>query len=162
MSNVEFKAGDKVYFPRGGSGIYNVSFHKGTSYPVIVKFRGDADSFTENGKGVISDGLSSIFHATEENCELLSKLYGVQFEKPKKVLKGSDLTRKLLADGKWVICKVSDVNDEVVLEKKHVVIVTNFDTEDDVFETTCYRCLYAVPYAVIDPINTSKPMGIEV
>ena len=160
MSNTEFKAGDLVYFPALNTSVNKLSSTSDVhGYSLTI---GGFDTFTHEGKLRDRDISQMIFHATEENCELLSKLYGVQFEKPKKVLKGSDLTRKLLADGKWVICKVSDLCEQHAPENGYLVIVKNFDTEDQVFETAGNRWSYAVPYAVIDPINPSKPMGIEI
>lgn len=150
MSNVEFKAGDLVYFPAYNSSIHTLFAGDCNRYPVEIA---EVNNFTKDGMLVKDHEHPSIFHATEENCELLSKLYGVKFEKPKKVLKGSDLTRKLLAEGKWVLCRLSDVSDEVASRRGHLVIIKNIDIQSGNFKSQGSDWLYAVPYFVIDPTD---------
>jgi hypothetical protein len=99
MNNTTFKAGDKVYFPRQDGNIYTLVSTDSKEYPLFIDQV--STSFTMCGKFATRDENPSIFHVTDENSVLLSKLYNTQFEKPKKVLKGSDLTRHLISEGKW-------------------------------------------------------------
>ena len=101
-----FKAGDKVYFPKKSTKIYTLSKHE-KNYIVELVHGGNVKSFTEHGKEYTSDNYPSIFHATKENCEKLSELYGVHFEKPRLFLDNH------LEKGSKVLC----------------LIVKNFPTE---------------------------------
>lgn len=94
-----FKAGDKVYFPKKSVKIYTLNEHA-NDYPVEVQYGVSITSFTKHGKEFAFDDLPSIFHATKENCEKLSELYGVQFEKPQSFLD------KHLEKGSKVLCLI--------------------------------------------------------
>jgi hypothetical protein len=107
--NEQFKAGDEVYCPKLGLKICTLEKGIVNSYPIRINER---NSFSLEGKAVIVDSVQSIFHATPENKALLEALYKCEFESPK--LKGSDLTRKLLSEGKHALCYVSDVSDESI------------------------------------------------
>lgn len=149
MSNTTFKVGDLVYFPTLSTKVYTLS---GTSCGCYIVRVDDDGTFTKDGKLYDDDNIQRIFHATEENRELLSKLYGVEFEAPPKKLTGSDLTRKLLADGaKYVLCYVGDhgdptdsINPVDVIEYFHV---SSF--------ISCYgtNWKYATPIKVLDNID---------
>lgn len=79
-NNVEFKAGDKVYFPsKFGSIILTLNRSNSNSFPLGLDVY--PYTFSKDGKYYDADTMPSIFHATEENRQLLSKLYGIEFEK---------------------------------------------------------------------------------
>ena len=103
--NEQFKAGDEVYCPRLNNKIHVVKAHDSKTYPIAVL----GLDLKPNGCYHEKDDLSCIFHATPENKALLEALYKCEFEPPK--LKGSDLTRKLLSEGKHVLCWMSDDSD---------------------------------------------------
>ena len=84
------------------------------------------ETFTEDGKYLTIDVTPSIVLATEENCKMLNKLLGVEYEPVK--LTGSDLAKKLLKD-KPQTCWVSDVSDEYALSNSGVVLITEFEND---------------------------------
>lgn len=87
----KFKTGDKVYY-----GIRHHIFH-------IKTIQGDFCTFTN---GIKCCGLTNLCHATQENYELLSKLYPhIKFEAPPKPLSGDELVKAMLTKGiKNVLC----------------------------------------------------------
>ena len=119
--NEQFKAGDEVYCPRLGSIIYTVRTNDSTTFPIAAL----GITLKSNGIYHDKDKLSTIFHATPENKALLEALYKCEFESPK--LKGSDLTRKLLSEGKHVLCYVN-CHDDISAIKEHVIrIIDSID-----------------------------------
>lgn len=79
----EFKAGDKVYYLDAKPQIYILEDNIGSAiYPLAIEDTLFRAPFTRMGLSCISDGLPSIFHATEENRRNLSELYGIEFEAP--------------------------------------------------------------------------------
>ncbi len=152
MSNVTFKAGDLVYFPAINTKVNKLSSTSCHCYSLAV---GSDDTFTKDGMLRNSDKQQTIFHATEENREWLSKLYGVEFEAPPKKLTGSDLTRKLLADGaKYVLCYVSghDANPS----SKDYIRVVNCVDEDGFCAINGCQWRYATPIKVLDNIDVME------
>lgn len=89
--------------------------------------------------------MPSIFHATQENYELLSKLYpNVEFEKPKAV--GSDLTRQKLESGETnILCWVSDVSDHIATQDKRIQVVISEGTNGCFNDYARENWLFAVP-----------------
>lgn len=138
--NEQFKAGDEVYCPKLGLKICTLEKGIVNSYPIRIN---EHNSFSLEGKAVIVDSVQSIFHATPENKLLLEALYKCEFESPK--LKGSDLTRKLLSEGKHVICYVSDQNDHRATINKRTSVIYKIDSSNRFM--TIENCLwkYAVP-----------------
>ena len=99
-----------------------------------------------------------LFHATQENYELLCKLMPwVNFEAPPKPLTGSDLCRAMLEKGwKYVPCYVHDGSDDEAINRKHYVSVKN-ETPRSGYNfsgTGANDWKYAVP---IDP-KTGEPL----
>ena len=144
----EFSVGDKVY-----------------------KF-GDADVKTilevfENGYMNLSNYPHSVNHesicyATQENYELLTKLYQhIEFEQPPKEITGSDLCRAMLDKG-WhlVPCVVSNISDSDALNNDDVCLVDEWwvGSFDSGFNSGDYRYKYAVPF---DP-KTGVPLTEDV
>lgn len=81
--NQTFKVGDKVYFPLKGNKIYTLKQSKNKTYPLMIEFvDDDSTTFTRNGIYYTDHENPSIFHATKRNKELLSKLFGTEFEEP--------------------------------------------------------------------------------
>lgn len=103
--NKPFKVGDKVYYPNFSNNIYELKANSQKDYP--VKIVGVFDrTFTKDGKESRQDNVPAIFHATKENCNKLSELYGIQFEEPKSFL---DIH---LEKGSKVLCLIvtKDIN----------------------------------------------------
>lgn len=81
--NQTFKVGNKVYFPIKGNKIYTLKQSVNKTYPLLIEFvDDDSTTFTRNGIYYTDHENPSIFHATKRNKELLSKLFGTEFEEP--------------------------------------------------------------------------------
>ena len=133
----QFKAGDEVYCPQMGKLVYMLD--EIPHNPIYFYLAGFA-SLDVNGKVSPRHNVPAIFHATPENKALLEALYKCEFESPK--LKGSDLTRKLLSDGKHVLCYVRNDSEGDCADK--IEIVT--ELFEDVFLTLRRQSYkYAVP-----------------
>ena len=99
------------------------------------------ETFTESGCYTTSDVEPSLVLATEENCKMLNKLLGVEYEPLK--LTGSDLAKKLLKD-KPQTCYMSDISDDVALSNKCIGLIAKF--ENGGFITMSgVRCKFAIP-----------------
>lgn len=158
MTNITFKAGDKVYFPSQDNKIYTLDCRESVDYPLFIDEL--TISVTIDGKYSTGDQNSSIFHATDENYQLLSKLYNTEFEKPKKVLKGSDLARHLLSEGKWLICYLDDKSDKCAIKDLSIGLIIEIDDNDNFIEYDGTTWNYAVPLHFIEP--TDKPLEMEI
>ena len=132
MSVNKFKEGDMVYL----IGFDCLKPHKllstGDNY-LTMKFRviiddDNSKTFTENGHYTNTDTTPRIVLATEENCQMLNKLLGVEYEPVK--LTGSELAKKLLKD-KPQTCYVSDMSDDYALNNnKCVDLIVKFENGD--------------------------------
>ena len=102
----KFKVGDKVYY---------------RAYADICVVSDVSDLGEVQIKGWGEDYYNSRYfcHATQENYEMLCKLYPhIEFEVPPKPLSGSDLCFKKLKSGKkLVMCAVSDLSDEKAIKR---------------------------------------------
>lgn len=108
MNKETFTAGDEVYCPPHDFNIHTLLDNANSeTYPLGLKELGK--SFTPTGRFQVGQLLPDLHHATPENKALLEALYKCEFESPK--LKGSDLTRKLLSEGKHVLCYCSNSLD---------------------------------------------------
>ncbi|WP_435931444.1 hypothetical protein ACSF86_08870 [Moraxella bovoculi] len=111
----EFKAGDKVYCPLLGTKVYQTEYAKNCQKELAIKNHRLVYFFDETGNPNMNykDSLPFIFHATPENHELLTKLYGVEFEAPPKPKTPKEVIQAMLDDG-WVIvpCYVSDCEEK--------------------------------------------------
>ena len=124
----KFKEGDMVYL----IGFDCLKPHKlistGDDY-FTMKFKvevvnGFFETFTEDGKLRTGNATPRIVLATEENCQMLNKLLGVEYEPVK--LTGSDLAKKLLKD-KPQTCYMSDISDDVALSNKCIDLIAKFE-----------------------------------
>lgn len=80
----EFKVGDKVYFPLKTTEVCTLVEFNSIRYSLAITLNTGSRlaTCTPSGERYEGDGISGIFHATQENKELLEKLYGVEFETP--------------------------------------------------------------------------------
>lgn len=139
--NEQFKAGDEVYCPYLGRKVYKLDNFGVQAYPLTIEKK---VSFTSYGKISVNHLQPDLFHATPENKALFEALYKCDFESPK--LKGSDLTRKLLSEGKHVLCYVSDLSDYSAIAKKKFALLVHALCGDFSFEDTDgVAWKYAVP-----------------
>ena len=102
----KFKVGDKVYIPN----IKN-----------LCTIRNDGKVITSNGQYYcnLSDSHDLCFVlATQENCEMLCKLYPhIEFEQPPKPLSGDELVRAMLTKGiKNVLCLWGN-GDKIIVDR---------------------------------------------
>lgn len=110
IKQTTFKAGDKIYHPLVSRDIRVLTKPAGKSEKLLVAKEDEDNIFIFEESGCEYRELhrySSIFHATEENCELLSKLYGEEFEKPELKPTPSAVVKKMLNAGcAYVICNI--------------------------------------------------------
>lgn len=146
--NTTFKVGDKVY-KYGETDVKTIlevfkdGYMKLSNYPHLVNHE-------------------SICHATQENYEMLCKLYPhIEFELPPKEITGSDLCRAMLDKG-WhlVPCVVSDISDSDALNNDNCCLVDEWwvGSFDSCFNSGDYSYKYAVPF---DP-KTGIPLTEDV
>ena len=114
-----FKAGDLVYYPNRGTEIYKLQESNRLDWPLEIQNDQIWSVFRSNGQANGLSDMTQIFHATEDNCYLLSKLYDREFEKPRP----RQVIEHLLKTHKYVACYTSDVN-----EMPSPVSVKNFIT----------------------------------
>lgn len=99
MNNFNFTVGDKVYYPRKSNKILTATKIK---VPIVKAYSVEVDgtSFTSDGKEYLNHTTPSIFPATQEYYELLSKLYpNVEFEPPPKRKNPKEVIQAMLDDG---------------------------------------------------------------
>ena len=110
----KFKAGDKVYHPLVSQDIRILTKLPGQSENLLVAKEDEDNIYIFDEYGCEYRELhryKSIFHATEENYELLSKLYGIEFEKPKPKPTPRQVIENKLQTAKFVTCLVGDRYD---------------------------------------------------
>ena len=131
--NTTFKVGDKVY-KFGDADVKNVLevFEYGymsiSNYPHRVNYE-------------------TICHATQENYELLCKLYPhVKFELPTSTLTGSDLTKIMFERGDFtVVCKCSNESESVASTHSPLRLIVGY--VDGMFHDNEGFCwAYTIPY----------------
>ena len=82
VKEVNFKAGDKVYFPRVSNKVLTlISRHHYDLYPLAIEREYGYISLTTNGYHAKDDAFPSIYHATPENKAKLEAFYGIELEK---------------------------------------------------------------------------------
>lgn len=86
MTDATFKVGDLVYCPIFSNQIGKIerrSKPQNNPYPLKATVQGQSIYVTDYGKLVPQSPVPVIYHATQKNYELLSKMYpDVEFEPP--------------------------------------------------------------------------------
>lgn len=145
IKQTTFKAGDLVYYPNRGTKIYELQESNSLDFLLEIKNSSTWTLFRSNGKANSLKDITQIFHATEDNCYLLSKLYGIEFEKPRT----RQVVEHLLKTHKYVACYTSDSNETPSPDS-----VKNFITHirDGValpfVDDECNMWRYAVPFDI--------------
>ena len=142
----EFSVGDKVYVGLTG---------KIAQVTLIID---DDVVSVANKHNEVRAWVSNICHVTQENYEMLCKLYPhIEFELSPKEITGSDLCRAMLDKG-WnlVPCVVSDISDSDALNNDNCCLVDEWCV--GYFESDGCRYKYAVPF---DP-KTGIPLTEDV
>lgn len=171
MNDVKFKVGDLVYCPNLTAGIvtlrhtlaYQESRKKLDSIPFYVFEFSYLPFGCANGGFlyyVNENGCHDthqkpiIFHATQENYELLSQLYpNVTFEPPTNQKEPREIIKALLDDGNsGVLCWVSNYYHEPSYNNSKAQIVTVVN-DDDFYCSGCSFVKYATPIIPIKTFN---------
>lgn len=125
--NKTFKPGDLVFeldFVIGFK-LTVLKTHDTPTYTV----KGSGGIYTARGLVIYNDtGIPSLLHATQEMREKLVAIWG-EDAVPKLPVRGSELTKKLLAKQKYVLCLVSHNSDDAA--RKHRDLLAIIDYVDD-------------------------------
>lgn len=145
MNNKIFKAGDLVYYPSCGTEIYKLQESNHLNFPLEIKNGSTWVLFRSIGKANSLSDMTQIFHATEDNWHLLSRLYGVEFEK----LRTRQVVEHLLKTHKYVACYTSDSNEMPSPDSVKTFITHIHDSATLPFvDDECNRWRYAVPFDI--------------
>lgn len=116
----KFKGGDKVYCPVLGTKVYTLTESRTSAAPLLLPVGDDVGTIRINVDGTMysKEAAPSIFRATKENYELLSKLYPeVEFTKPPVPPTPKGVITNMLDDGwAFVACLVSDHNKDLTVK----------------------------------------------
>ena len=145
--NIKFKVGDKVYVGLTG---------KIAQVTLIID---DDVVSVANKNNEVRAWISDICHATQENYELLSKLYPhIEFELPPSPLTGSDLTKGMFERGDFaVVCKCSDTSESSAITFSPLRLIVKY-SNGRFEENTGHLWEYTVPF---DP-KTGIPLTEDV
>lgn len=150
----KFKVGDKVYYPTVGTKVYTLTESWTSAAPLLLPAGDDIGTIRVNTDGTVyyREAAPSIFHATKENYELLSKLYPeIELEKPPIPSTPMEVITKMLDDG-WmsVACLVSDYHRSLIVKRG---LTTDFISE--VIPTACapFRAASGTPWQWAQPID---------
>lgn len=145
MNNKIFKAGDLVYYPSCGTEIYKLQESNHLNFPLEIKNGSTWVLFRNIGKANSLSDMTQIFHATEDNYHLLSRLYGVEFEKPRT----RQVVEHLLKTHKYVACYTSDSNEMPSPDSVKTFITHIHDSATLPFvDDECNMWRYAVPFDI--------------
>ena len=142
-----FKVGDKVYVGLTGK------------VAQVTEIIDDDVVSVTNKNNEIRAWISNICHATQENYEMLCKLYPhIEFEQPPKPLTGNDLTKGMFERGDFaVVCKCSDTSESSAITFSPLRLIVGYSNGR--FEENNGKCWnYAVPF---DP-KTGIPLTEDV
>ena len=146
--SVKFKAGDKVYYPLITGKILTLAENdEDTTYPLEIRYGSYHDTFTYEGKEFMDALTPTIFHATSENHELLSKLYpDLKFEAPPKRKTSKEIIQAML-DDRWkqIPCIVSDIK-EIPVNLFSTDLLVKLELGDFPYICTGAHWRYAQPF----------------
>ena len=131
--NTNFKVGDKVY-----------KFGDADVKTILEVFK---DGYMNLSNYPHSVNHESICHATQENYEMLCKLYPhIQFELPPKEITRSDLTKEMFKRGDFaVVCKCSDTSEIMAIAMSPLRLIVGYS--DGYFEESNGKFWkFAIPY----------------
>lgn len=145
IKQTTFKAGDLVYYPSRGTEIYKLQESNRLDFPLEIKHGPIWMFFRSNGRINSMNYMTQLFHATEENCYLLSKLYGIGFEKPRT----RQVVEHLLKTHKYVACYTSDFDETPSPDSVKNFITHIHDSATLPFvDDECNMWRYAVPFDI--------------
>lgn len=173
MSKVKFKIGDLVYCPSISSEILTIKV-----LPTDVMVFDITHSISRNDCGFVSylnngaivrldngccmkTHCQKIVHATQENYELLSKLYpNVAFEPPSKRKESKDIIKAMLESGyHGVLCQIAMVDED----DDNIVHCYRYDyalevLDDKIIFSNC--TMYNDELNLVDPFHQKSGMEI--
>ena len=162
--NTTFKVGDKAYLPNIAEGeVLTLLDNKDCHYPFFVNVINRVDNslyvLDSNGKTKHGNFTDVVLKATQENYEMLCKLYPhIEFGQPPKEITRSDLTKEMFKRGTFaVVCKCSDTSEIRAIAMSPLRLIVGYS--DGYFEEnngTFWK--FAVPY---DP-KTNLPLTEDV
>ena len=142
-----FKVGDKVYFPNMAEGkVLTLFGNKAFHYPFFVNVTNNVNNslyeLDNNGRTKYGNFTDVIVKATQENYEMLCKLYPhIEFELPPKEITGSDLCCLMLRN------KHTNIMCQVDGDETNIRIITLY-TGDYFYDRSGNR------YSEVVPIDT--------
>lgn len=143
----KFKVGDKVYRLFGNGAVETVISADSIAYPLLVggvTYRSDGVSFGKSDR-------ATIFHATKENHELLSKLYPeIEFEAPP--LTNNEVVQNMLKECKPVMCYLSDDSYDMAVFKGIYGLVAEY-VDGEGFDAGGSFWKYVVPMTYSDVMS---------
>lgn len=156
----KFNVGEAVYYPRATNKVLRL---KDTNKSLTTRDLqvelgniggGIPATFYKNGVHLNHGKAQEIFHATQENYELLSQLYpNVTFEPPTNQKEPREIIKALLDDGNsGVLCWVSNYYHEPSYNNSKAQIVTVVN-DDDFYCSGCSFVKYATPIIPIKTFN---------
>lgn len=143
--NTTFKVGDKVY-----------KYGETDVKTILEVFK---DGYMNLSNYPHSVNHESICYATQENYEMLCKLYPhIEFELSPKEVTGSDLTKGMFERGDFaVVCKCSNIGEYSAITSSPLRLITEY-SEGRFLDNTGHLWEYAVP---CDP-KTGNPLTGDV
>lgn len=144
----EFRVDDRVYYPTASTEVLIAVENDNANYPIAVRLdEGSEYTFTENGLAYKQNKTPLLFHATEENYELLSKLYpDVKFEPPPKRKTPRETIQAMLDDGwKQIPCFTSDFT-EIPVDLFSTDLLVKLDLGISPYICTGSHWRYAQPF----------------
>ena len=143
----KFKVGDKVYRIFGEGKLDVVMNNESHNYQIIV----GGYTYLEDGRHSDSAVFRTLFHATKENHELLSKLYPeIEFELPPPT--NNEIVQNMLKDCKPVMCYLSDDSYDMAVFKGVYGLVASYDA-DEGFDAGGSFWKYVVPMTYSDVMS---------
>ena len=143
----EFSVGDKVYVGLTGK------------IAQVTEIIDDDVVNIANKNNEVRVLIPHICHATQENYEMLCKLYQhIEFEQPPKEITGSDLTKWMFERGDFaVVCKCSNIGEYSAIASSPLRLITEY-SKGRFLDNTGRLWGYAVP---CDP-KTNLPLTEDV
>ena len=163
--NKKFKAGDLVYYPQGGTHVFQLEGDSSLYYPLSVTYYendGDVafDTFTLEGFLSKYHKVPLLFHATEENKDKLEALYGVEFEvlppaSPSKPTSKEIIKALRVKTGNKVPCWVSNATKHPTRDNLWVFIESVKDGHSSPYCDDTAQWSYATPFnpVTLEPIT---------
>lgn len=151
MNKRQFKAGDLVYYPQMGCGIFSLqAVRKSIMYPIkICRENGFEEFLTADGKLYDHDQAAMIFHATPENQQLLEQLHGIKLQDAPVAPTSKEIVQGLLGNGQlYVPCWASDSQERPVTHNQWIFVNQIIDGDYPFIDEQGNSWRYATPFDI--------------